>query len=222
MTLALIATLFALTPAQTPDYAALHARGVTFETFVENVSARRDAWRENVAAAAVPGELEARARALTHTWRVLVIAEDKCSDSAAALPYIAKLAAAAPDRLSLRIVDSRAGRAAMEAHRTPDGRAATPTVIFIRDDGEIRAWIERPAPLVAWIAEQKKGNARFDVLAGKTKWYADDAGRSTLAEIVALLEKEEAAAGNAPGSRKLLSASLNMRALENLLTPVAL
>lgn len=76
----------------------------------------------------------------------------------------------------------------MEAHRTPDGRAATPTLIFIRDDGEIRAWIERPGALVAWIEEQKKADARFDLLRGKTKWYADDAGKSTLADIIALLE----------------------------------
>jgi hypothetical protein len=185
----LLLTLLAPAPAQTPDYAALYERGVTFEAFMETVSARRGSWRENVAAAAVPDDVAARARGLTHTWRVLAISEERCSDSAASLPYVAKLAAAAPDKLSLRIVDSRAGRAVMEAHRTPDGRAATPTLIFIRDDGEIRAWIERPGALVAWIEEQKKADARFDLLRDKTKWYADDAGRSTLADIVALLER---------------------------------
>jgi hypothetical protein len=174
---------------QAPDYAALFARGVTFEKFLEDVRARQDSWRDTVAAAAVPDDIAARARALSHTWRILAIAEDRCSDSAASLPYVAKLAATAPDKLSLRIVDSRTGRAVMEAHRTPDGRAATPTLIFIRDDGEIRAWIERPGALVAWIADQKKANARFDVLPGKTKWYADDAGKSTLADLIGLLEK---------------------------------
>lgn len=189
MTPVILLTLLALVLPQTPDYAALYERGVTFEAFLDNVSARRDAWRENAAAAAVPDDVAKRARALTHTWRVLVIAEERCSDSAASLPYVAKLAAAAPEKLSLRIVDSRAGRAAMEAHRTPDGRAATPTLIFIRNDGEIRAWIERPGALVAWIEEQKKADARFNLLPAKTKWYADDAGRSTMADMVALLER---------------------------------
>lgn len=188
MLLALLLSLLIL-PAQNPDYAALYARGVAFEEFMENIRARQDSWRDTVAAAAVPDDIAARARSLSHTWRIVAIAEDRCSDSAASLPYVAKLAAAAPGKLSLRIVDSRAGRAAMEAHRTPDGRAATPTLIFIRDDGEIRAWIERPGALVAWIAEQKKANARFDVLPGKTKWYADDAGKSTLADLIALLER---------------------------------
>jgi hypothetical protein len=183
-------TLVLLTSApQTPDYAALFARGVTFEAFLENVRARQDSWRQNVSAATVADDIAAHARALRHTWRIVAVAEDRCSDSAASLPYVARLVAAAPEKLSLRIVDSRAGRAVLEAHRTPDGRAATPTLIFIRDDGEIRAWIERPAALVAWIAEQRQADARFDVLAGKTKWYANDAGKSTLADIIELLER---------------------------------
>jgi hypothetical protein len=184
-----LAALVGLAAPQTPDYAALYDRGVTFEAFMESVSARREAWRQNAAAASVPDDVATRARGLAHTWRLLAIADDRCSDSAASLPYVAKLAAAAPDTLSLRIVDSRAGRAVMEAHRTPDGRAATPTLIFIRDDGEVRAWIERPGALVAWIEEQKKTDARFDLLRDKTKWYADDAGRSTLADILGLLEQ---------------------------------
>ena len=187
MLLALIAALLA--GPQAPDYAALYDGGVTFEAFMEKVTERRESWRDNVAAASVPDPIAARARALTRTWRILAIAEARCSDSAASLPYVAKLAAAAPGKLSLRIADSRAGRAVMEAHRTPDGRAATPTLIFIRDDGEVRAWIERPGTLVDLIADAKKTNPRVDVLALKTKWYADDAGRSTLGDIVALIEK---------------------------------
>lgn len=187
--LILLLTLLAPAVPQTPDYAALYERGITFEAFMEAVSARRGAWRGNAAAAAVPDDVAARARGLAHTWRVLAVAEERCSDSAASLPSVAKLAAAAPEKLSLRIVDSRAGRAVMEAHRTPDGRAATPTLIFIRGDGEIRAWIERPGALVAWIEEQRKADARFDLLPGKTRWYADDAGRSTLGDILALLER---------------------------------
>jgi hypothetical protein len=192
MLLALILLVLApsAVPAvQTPDYAALFARGVTYEAFFDRISARREMWMATQGAVAVPADVAARTRALPHAWRVLVIADDRCSDSAASLPYAAALASAAPARLSLRIVDSRTGRAVMEAHRTPDGRAATPTLIFIRDDGEVRAWIERPGALVAWLAEQKARDPKLDVLAAKTTWYADDAGRSTLGDILALLER---------------------------------
>lgn len=188
----LLALLLLLSPTQAPDYSALFARGMTFEAFFDQISARRETWTANRTAADVPADIVARAGALSHSWRILAVADERCSDSAASLPLVAKLAAAAPERLSLRVVnygDSRAGRAVMEAHRTPDGRAATPTLIFIRDDGEVRAWIERPGALVAWLADQKARDPKFDVLAGKTKWYADDAGRSTLGDIIALLER---------------------------------
>lgn len=189
MMLALLLALLTAASPQTPDYAALYAQGITFETFVENITERRGTWNENIEKASVPADIAKRAGALTQTWRALVIAEARCSDSMASLPYLARLVDAAPAKLSMRIVDSRAGRAVMEAHRTPDGRAATPTVIFIRDDGEIRAWIERPGALVEWIAEQKKANPRVNVLAAKTGWYAEDKGRATMEDIVALMER---------------------------------
>lgn len=40
-----------------------------------------------------------------------------------------------------------------------------------------------------WINDQKAGDPKFDLLAGKTRWYAEDAGRSTLADILLLLER---------------------------------
>jgi hypothetical protein len=189
MLFALLLLLAGAPAAQTPDYTALFEQGLTYEAFFDQIDARRESWTTNNAAAEVPGDIAARARALPQAWRILAVAEDRCSDSAASLPYVAKLAAAAPDRLSLRIVDARAGRAVMEAHRTPDGRAATPTLIFISDTGELRAWIERPGALVQWISDRKARDPKFDLLPGKTKWYAEDAGRSTLGDILALLER---------------------------------
>ena len=58
-----------------------------------------------------------------------------------------------------------------------------------RDDGQRRVWVERPGALVAWIDAQKQAHPDFDLGAGKTKWYTDDAGRSTLGDILALLEQ---------------------------------
>jgi len=46
----------------------------------------------------------------------------------------------------LRIIGSDVGRAIMNAHRTPDGRAATPTVLLIDADfTEIVKLMERAA-----------------------------------------------------------------------------
>ena len=87
-----------------------------------------------------------------------------------------------------------AGRIALRYYRTslevmskPDG---SPVTIADREaEAAVRAWIERPGALVEWIAEQKKANPRVNVLAAKTGWYAEDRGRATMEDIVALMER---------------------------------
>jgi hypothetical protein len=90
----------------------------------------------------------------------------------------------------LRILNNRDGRAIMDAHPTSDGRAATPTVVVLGEDGRfLGAWSERPAALQKWYVEQKPSLDRDQLSAQKAKWYADDGGRSVVAEIVAILQK---------------------------------
>ena len=90
----------------------------------------------------------------------------------------------------MRVVNSTTGRAVMEAHRTPDGRAATPTIVVLGDDGKVvGAWSERPAALQTWYIDQKSVLTRAELLAQKTNWYTEDAGKSAVAEIVAILAK---------------------------------
>ncbi|MEZ4456224.1 MAG: thioredoxin family protein [Gemmatimonadales bacterium] len=90
-----------------------------------------------------------RLRQLAGRWRLLVVAEDWCSDSVNTLPYVARLADAGslprdPDHWPWL----GAGRAVMESHPTPDGQATTPTMIVLDEDGrEAGCFIERPAAL---------------------------------------------------------------------------
>src|SRR5688500_5652690 len=176
--------------AAAPDYAALYRQGTPFASFLENARSRTDEWKQNYAAAAIGDDMVARARALPARRKLLVVAEASCSDSVSTIPFLAKLVEAAPDTLDLRVVDRRAGRAVMEAHRTPDGRAATPTVVILDEHGKfIAAWSERPAELQTWYMEKKPVLTQGELLAQKMKWYAADGGRSTVAEIVALLTR---------------------------------
>lgn len=173
------------------DYAALYGKGVTFSTFVDSARSRAAEWRRNSTEAIVQADMLARVRDMPARRRLLVVAEPSCSDSIATLPYLAKLVEQAPDKLELRIVDSKAGRPVMEAHRTPDGRAATPTVAVMGEDGQlIGTWSERPAALQAWYIEQKSTLSRGELFSQKTKWYADDGGKSAVAEIVAIVTKQ--------------------------------
>ena len=192
--LALGVLLIALTVvgvgADEVDYAALYGKGLTFAAFVESAGSRADSWRRKSIDAAIGEDSIARVRALPAQRRMLVIAEATCSDSVATLPYLAKLVEQSQGKLDLRVVNSTTGRAVMEAHRTPDGRAATPTIVVLGVDGEIvGAWSERPAALQTWYIDQKSVLSRAELMAQKTNWYAEDGGKSAIAEVVAILAK---------------------------------
>jgi hypothetical protein len=173
---------------QEPGYAELWEAGSDYATFLEEARGRRDLWVRNTDRAEVPPGLLQRARAVPGTWRLLVVAFDRCSDSVSTIPYIAALAARL-DGVDLRIIPPELGRPIMEDHRTPDGRAATPTVLLLRDDWTpAGAWVERPAELQAWYTANPDGLSHDQRYDRKMAWYDQDGGASTMREIVELLE----------------------------------
>ena len=175
------------------DFGTLYAQGKTYVEFRDAATRRVEAWNDHYANAQVPDALRTRMTALRGSWRLLVVAEDWCGDSANTIPYVAKLVDVA-DNLDMRIINSTVGQAIMESHRTPDGRAATPTVILLTEDfEEAGCFVERPRYLQNWWLSNEDKLSREDLLDQKYAWYAEDAGQATLVEIVAMIEA--AAAG---------------------------
>jgi len=177
--------------ARSDSLAELYRSGRAWTDFYSAVNARRALWTDNYEGGALPDSLVARARAVGGTWRFLVVAIDTCSDSANTIPFLAKLVEVVPG-LELRIVDPKAGRWVMESHRTADGRAATPTVILLDDSFTDRGcFVERPVALRKKLAAAGGGDQdRFE---SKMTWYREDAGISTVSDLIGLLEA--AAAG---------------------------
>jgi len=168
---------------------ALYDAGQPWTEFLGAARARRAQWLENAARPLAPADAVARARALPGRWRLLAVAVDSCSDSVNTIPFLAQLVAQVP-QLEMRVLSPTQGRALMEARRTPDGRAATPTVIILDAEGnEAGCWIERPAALQAIALQAGAGGGTTAFAERKAAWYAADAGASTVAEVVALLER---------------------------------
>lgn len=175
-------------PAPAPDYAALWASGETYAEFTADIRARRTLWEGNRRRAEVSADVLARARSVPGQWRLLVVAFDRCSDSVSTIPYLAELVEEV-DGLEMRIIAPERGRPIMESHPTPDGRPATPTVLLLDDAWRpAGAWVERPSELQAWYIANPDGLSHDARYFEKMEWYEADAGRSTIAEIVALLE----------------------------------
>ena len=184
-------------PAGAPDasvmpdstHRQLFEAGRSFAEFMAKAERRKEQWDRNFREAVVPDALLARARAAAGPWKFLVVAVDGCSDSVNTIPYLAKLVQQLMGA-ELRIVGSDVGRAVMDAHKTPDGRGATPTVVLLDATyAERGCWVERPSVLQQWIADQK-GKAKDDeIFERKMKWYDDDKGLKTLEELVEMMER---------------------------------
>ncbi len=177
---------------------ALFAAGESFDAFLGRAEARRAMWVRNWEASRVSDDLLAQARAIPGRWRLLVSAVDGCSDSVNTVPYLARLSALVP-AIELRIVAPSEGRVFMERHRTPDGRAATPTVVILDAAGnEVGCWVERPRALQDLVIKAR-GEGRLEaVLNEKQGWYDRDAGVSTVREVI---EAIAAASAGAPTCR---------------------
>jgi len=166
---------------------ALYEQGARWNDFLADARARRAMWVRNSESAVVPPDVLAQARALPGAWRLLVVAVDSCSDSVNTIPYLARLVAEVPS-LEMRIITPRQGRELMAGRRTPDGRAATPTVVILDADGrEAGCWIERPAALQAIALTENAGGGTPAFAARKQEWYDRDQGASTVREVVATL-----------------------------------
>jgi Thioredoxin len=176
-------------PARTAEAsasAAIYAQGKPWDQFLAGAKVQRETWLKNAGREVPPGLVERFKRA-GDGLRLLVITADWCGDSVHSVPYIVTLASRAG--VELRVVDFRTGKAIMEAHRTPDGRASTPTVVLLRGDQEVAAWVERPATLQWWYLGMTGQISDEERLERKMSWYEWNRGFDALTEIVVLAEQ---------------------------------
>lgn len=162
----------------------------SLEDYLETAAANVELWRSVTARAKVPDDLLARARALPPR-NLLVLSEDWCGDAVNTVPLMAALADAVP-QFELRILARDRNLDLMDEHLS-DGARAIPVIIAYDDEfRELGWWASRPAPLQAWVMSEGKAMAKEERYKEVRRWYANDRGRTTLAEIVAMLEKTAA------------------------------
>jgi len=173
-------------PAAAGSPAAMYQAGMSWDQFLAGAKVQRDTWLKNAGREVPPGLVDRLKRAGSGL-RLLVITADWCGDSVHSVPYIAKLTSRAG--VELRVVDFRTGKSVMEANRTPDGRASTPTVVLMRGDQEVAVWVERPATLQWWFLGMTGQLSDEERLERKMAWYEWNRGADALTEIVVLAEQ---------------------------------
>jgi hypothetical protein len=181
---------------------AVYQRGKTYQAFLAGADSRREMWLRNSAKGKVDAEALRLGRSLGAGWRLLVVLEDACGDSANTIPYVASLVDSLGGKVEMRLVNSTEGRWVMERYRTRDGRAATPTIVLLNPEGEMAGcWVERPAPLAAWERAESSKLSQQEFVRQKFAWYDRDGGAETQREVVAMVARAApgtACGGNAP------------------------
>ena len=169
------------------DLRARYAAAPTFDAYVETTIENAQLWRDAARLARVADDAAARAAALPGRWHLLVLSEDWCGDAVNSVPFIARLADSAPG-LDLRVLGRDANPDLMDAHLTGAARSI-PVVIAYDDDFVERGWWgPRPAALQTWVMGEGQALDKSSRYKHVRTWYARDRGRTTVDEVLQLLE----------------------------------
>lgn len=172
------------------------AAGITFEDFLPTTTENAGLWEGVYRRATIPDEMVVRVAALSGAWRLLILSADWCGDASNIVPVIQRLVEASPN-LDLRLLDRDENLGLMDEHLTGGAARAIPTIIILNETNIERAWWgPRPAELQAWVKTEGHRYESDDRYREIRKWYARDKGRSSLEEVIALLESTSTSASD--------------------------
>lgn len=179
---------------QEPD-GSLRARYLAahdFESMVGSAQKNVELWAALWRYARVDDDYVSRASSLSGIWHLLVLSEDWCGDAVNTVPVVARLAERCPN-VDLRVLARDANPDIMDAHLTGCSRSI-PVIIALDEAYEERGWWgPRPTALQRWVSGQGQLLEKTTRYREARTWYARDRGRTTLEEVVSMLERAAAA-----------------------------
>ena len=166
---------------------SIHARGESFTEFLATAVRQREFWSASAARARVDPEVVERARAGGDTVHFLVLLEDWCGDAVNTVPYLARLVEQVPG-WDLRVLRRDEHPALMDAHLTGEARAIPVVIVLDASFREVGWWGSRPRDLQRGVTTDGRLLANDERSREVRRWYARDRGRSTLAEVLDIVE----------------------------------
>jgi Thioredoxin len=163
------------------------ASAPTFSDFLEAAVKNADLWSAMYRTARLPEGFVERAREIPGRWKLLVLAEDWCGDAVNVVPLLARLAEAVPS-IELRVVGRDSNPDLMNAHLTGTARAIPVVIVYDESLDEVGWWGPRPRELQGWFDAEGRALEKPERYKRIRQWMARDRGRSTLEEILAIVE----------------------------------
>jgi hypothetical protein len=162
-----------------------------FEALLSSVVKNAELWSAMWRHARVDEDHVRRVASLPGTWHLLVLSEDWCGDAVNTVPVVARLAERCPN-LDLRVLGRDANPDLMSSHLTGTSRSI-PVIIVLDEAFEERGWWgPRPTVLQRWVSGQGQLLEKTSRYREARTWYARDRGRTTLEEVVSMLERAAA------------------------------
>ena len=166
----------------------------SFEDFLPTAEANDTIWASTWKRSSVPDDIAERMGAVPGQWRLLALSADWCIDAANSLPHVARLAAET-ENLELRLLERDDHLDLMDAHLTAGARSFPVVILLDAQNREHAWWGPRPADLQAWVKAVGMDLESADRYREIRKWYARDRGKTTLHEVVAMIEQASGAGG---------------------------
>jgi hypothetical protein len=168
--------------------------GVSWEEYLAGVEKHAELWHHHWENAEVGEGYRARLADLPAPRRVLVLSEDWCGDAVRSVPVIVKALKSAPN-VEVRILDITSRPEVIDRHLTKGAKAIPVAIVADPNGDEIGWWGPRPAPLQTMLRDRvrEKGRPTKETMgsfyAPIMGWYKKDGGRTTLDELLLLLER---------------------------------
>ncbi len=159
----------------------------TLSDFANAATANHTLWRSALCPTRLSPEHAGRAAAIEGDRRMLMLVEDWCLDAVHAAAAAQRLVEANA-LLSLRVLKRDEHPDVMDAHHVGTARSIPVVMAFDHDGHECGWWGPRPSPLQTWIETEMElieKSARSPLV---RDWYTQDAGVTTEAELLVLLE----------------------------------
>ena len=165
-----------------------------FAEYLERVVKHAQLWRDTYRLARVSDAAVERATRIAGRWHLLLLVEDWCGDAVNTVPYVARLAELVPG-FEMRVFARDQHPDLMDAHLTNGTRSIPLVIAYDEAFREHGWWGPRPSELQRWATSTGRTLEKDERYRYIRTWYARDRGRTTLDEVLAMVEHGAAAMG---------------------------
>ena len=161
-----------------------------FAPYAASAKKSADLWLGIYRTAQIPSDLVERAERLTRHWHLLVLSEDWCGDAVNTVPLLARFVEQVAG-IDLRVLARDQNLDIMDTHQSA-GTRSIPVVIALDESFAERGWWgPRPSNLQRWVRSEGLLLDKEDRYRRTRIWYARDRGRTTIEEVLEMLERAE-------------------------------